>query len=293
MSSAQGMFAATTSTQRLTTFGAKQATDCEVVMPTIPKPSEWQRSSFAEMFRICHSPVFSTEKEISILQKVETSDPDNPDIGRQLLQDLRAAVIRYQRRRHYEQTPTVGQRKAKLIRLEKARARFYQELTTCDPYTEEDLIRAASIDPYDPNLEPGIKPPETIKSMYNPYDGVIVPCTPHARKLLKSLGRPRVAGEKYSVNKFKKYIARVRKNLGRARLGRPPQEALDAAAVEIRDAITKATGKEPTLSSKGQPQHTYGLYLEVMRLTLEQFVGKDVSIESACRKALYGSSKRA
>jgi len=291
MKSAQGMFAATTSSQWLTTFWAKQAANCEVVMPTIAKPSKWRPRAIEKMYEMRLSAIFSEEEEAKFLAIIEIKDESKKD---PFIKRLRGTVYRFWVVHYNEQRPTVPQRRTKHTRTLKAAVGLYYELESSDSESYNDLKRAASLDPHDPFREPGIILPEIPNFMVDADDRSDeperLPVSPRLIEFLNDFGNLRMVDAKYGVKRIGRWAIRARKNLGPATRGRPPQRVLDAAAVEIRDAWKDATGSEPTLAFDEQ---TYGRYLELTRLALARYAGEDAGFETACRRAVYGTNEKA
>jgi hypothetical protein len=260
-------------------------------MPTIVKPSKWRPRAIEKMYEMRLSAIFSEEEEARFLAIIEIKDESKKD---PFIRRLRGTVYKFWFNQHYEQRPTVPQRRTKHTRILKAAMGLYYELKNSDPESYKDLIRAASLDPHDPFREPGITPPDIPDFMVDADDRSDeperLPVTPQLVEFLNNLGPARIVDAKYAVKRIGRWAIRARKNLGPATLGRPPQHALDAVAVEIRDAWTEATGKEPTLAFD---EHTYGRYLELTRLALARYAGEDAGFETACRRAAYGTNEKA
>jgi len=243
------------------------------------------------VYEICHSRIFTAEEEAEILQIIAVEDPARE---RRFLERLRGVVVRFQMTMHDEQRSTIPQKRAKFEILENLLKKIDHELETMDPDSREDITQVASADPYNPQWEPGLKRPEVPRFMVDTDDRATkpkrIPASRQLKKFSRSLGGTRFLLAKYAIKQLRRWVIRAQKKLGPAKRGRPPQRALDTAAVEIRDAWTEATGKEPTLAFDEQ---TYGQFLELTKLALRRFAGEDAGFETACRRAAYGTNDKA
>ena len=154
-------------------------------MPTKPKPSQWRRKTIEMVYEICHSRIFTAEEEAEILQIIAVEDPARE---RRFLERLRGVVMRFQMTMHNEQRATIPQKRAKFEILEGLLAKLDHELETMDPDSREDLTRAASADPYNPQWEPGIRRPEVPRFMVDADDRSTkpkrIPASPQLKKFL-------------------------------------------------------------------------------------------------------------
>jgi hypothetical protein len=261
------------------------------MMPTIAKPSKWRPRDIEKMYEMRLSAIFSEEEEAKFLAIINIKDKSQKGL---FIRRLRDTVYRFWVVHYNEQRPTVPQKRTKHTKIMKAAVGLYYELRTSDPESYRNLKWAASFDPHDPIREPGIRLPEIPNFMVDADDysdkPERLPGSPRLVEFLNDFGNIRMVDAKYAVKRIGRWAIRARKNLGPATRGRPPQRALDAAAVEIRDAWKDATGSEPTLAFDEQ---TYGRYLELTRLALARYAGEDAGFETACRRAVYGTNEKA
>ena len=86
-------------------------------------------------------------------------------------------------------------------------------------------------------------------------------------------------------------MPRAEEAIGESKGGRPKQEAIQQAIIDLREIWTRYAGREPTLSYDRLTKKTSGPFLDFCQAALAPLLEKRgirANLERPIRKALYG-----
>ena len=226
-------------------------------MPTRYKPSDWQPAGLEKLAGVAR--LYPPDVLNDILSKVPVSNPRKRAVLEKRVLDT---VAWLNAELHYEERPTVPEKRVALDSVERPASNVLESLRNLDGDTAKLLADAANEDPQDIQSEPA---PEQLGGY---------------------IGDVRVRRVETSIDNLLRWLGRVRQNLGSGTAGAPEKAALGRAVKELRDAWFEATGSEPKLAYKSSIRKTYGPFLDFVTKALTPVAG-NVKFEAACRKALY------